>query len=311
MVRKLEVDELRATIGATRDLLGEAQAAEDLIAVHQLGKKISSLEVSLKALEGTPQHSAKAALFFGGRPVSGSHGVDATFASKAIESFQRLISRQFAVLETGELSPKGRLPVQDEARMMVTEMARGSVGFVLEEAPEQGRLVATELGTAVEQVAEVVGLVAGESHQWAAAMEIMDQRVLSEVKAFFAVLDEAGASIRIVEGDNDRELSREAVHRARSRVDKARVVEEELPPQAGQIVGFTSKTFEFVREDGEKISGRIDSVPARQLEQAGVNQQIQQFMYTPLRVRLRVRTVESGGWSRRYYTLLALDDRKA
>lgn len=150
MVRKLEVDELRATIGATRDLLGEAQAAEDLIAVHQLGKKISSLEVSLKALEGAPEHS-----------------------------------------------------------------------------------------------------------------------------------------------------------------DKARVVEEELPPQAGQIVGFTSKTFEFVREDGEKISGRIDSVPARQLEQAGVNQQIQQFMYTPLRVRLRVRTVESGGWSRRYYTLLALDDRKA
>src|ERR1700754_598813 len=309
MIKQLTLQGLRADLGQAKDMLVAAREANDVVAILQFGQRIEALESEIADLQGTDERVASVALFFGGRPVVGSRGVDATFASKAIDSFQRLVSRQFAQLEHGGLGNRGPVPTQDEARMIVTDVARGSVGFVLEESPEQGQMVETELRQALDQISHAISRLSADSDDWADALEALDERVVSEIKGFFEVLDEAGASVRIVEGDNDRELSREAIHRARSRVDLTRVTQEESPWTRGQIVGFTSKTFEFVTDTGEKLAGKIASAPARQIEEAGKNRVIQQLLFTPILAKFNVRTFSNGTWLRRYHTLIAIDDR--
>lgn len=309
MIKQLTLQGLRADLGQARIMLAAAINARDIVATLQFERRVDDIEKRIAELSVIDERIASVALFFGGKPVVGSRGVDVEFASKAIDSFQRLLSRQFSRMENGELGMRGRLPAQDEARMIVTDVARGSVGFVLEEAPEQGQLVETQLRAALNEVTVSVSKLSGENDEWADVLEGMDDRVTAEIKQFFAILDDAGASVRIVEGENDREISQVAIHRARSRVDLTKVSQEDSLWVKGQLVGFTSKTFEFLTENGDRLSGRLASGPAKQIDKAGRDRDIQRWVYTPVSAQFTVRTVSNGAWSRSYYTLIAIDDR--
>ena len=199
MIKQLRLQGLRADLGAARTMLAGAEKAGDPVGMLQFQKKIDALEQELAELAGATDKLAKVAVFFGGRPVIGSRGVDAEFASKAMDSFQKLVSRQFARMEAGDLGSRGPVPVQGEARLMITDVARGSVGFVLEEAPEQSQMVETELAVAIEQISDAISRLGGDGDEWADTIEQFDDRVVACLKEFFSVLDEGGATFRIVE----------------------------------------------------------------------------------------------------------------
>ena len=309
MIKQLRLQGLRADINAARTMLAGAEKAGDPVGILQFQQKIDDLEHELAELSEVQEKVAKVAVFFGGRPVVGSRGVDAEFASKAVDSFQKLVSRQFAHIEAGDLGSRGPLSAQGEARLMITDVARGSVGFVLEEAPEQSQIVETELAAAIEQVSDAISKLGGDSDEWADTIEQLDDRVVHGLKDFFSVLDENGATFRIVEGERDREVSQAAVRRGRSRADLTRIAQEQTSWIDGQLVGFTSKSFEFVTTAGERLAGRIDVGPARQLERAGVDHVIDRLVYSPIRAKFQVRTITSGSLVRRYHTLIAIDDR--
>ena len=309
MIKQLRLQGLRADLGAARTMLAGAEKAGDPVGMLQFQKKIDALEQELAELAGATDKLAKVAVFFGGRPVIGSRGVDAEFASKAMDSFQKLVSRQFARMEAGDLGSRGPVPVQGEARLMITDVARGSVGFVLEEAPEQSQMVETELAVAIEQISDAISRLGGDGDEWADTIEQFDDRVVACLKEFFSVLDEGGATFRIVEGSRDREVSHAEISRARSRADLTRIAQEQTGWIEGQIVGFTSKSFEFAPVAGEKLTGRMDPGPARLLEKAGMQHELDKLLFTPTRAKFQVRTVANGSLIRRYHTLIAIDDR--
>ena len=307
MIKQLSLQGLRADLGQARQMLSCARQVSDLVAVMQFQHRVSELALEIDQLVCGEEPGAHVAIFFGGQPVLGSRGIDATFASKAIESFQRLLARHFAHSEGGSLGARGPIPVQDEARMVITDVVRGSFGFVLEEAPAGGRAVETQLRDALHQITESLAHLASDSNDWTDALEVLDERVVAELKLFFELLDDAGANIRIVEGDADRSLSQSSIQRARARIDHTTVTEEESAWIPGRLVGFSSKTFEFVMDSGEKVSGKIGRGPARQLEIAGEQSNIQQLIYAPVRARFNVRTVVNSTSSRRYCTLASVE----
>ncbi|MGN6479731.1 hypothetical protein [Luteibacter sp.] len=311
MIKQLTLQGLRADLGAAERMLESARQANDVIGQFQFKEKIDALRARIAELGDVKETVARVALFFGGRPVLGSRGIDAAFSSHALESFQTLLSKQFAWREKGALGARGTVPALDESRMIVTDVARGSVGFVMEEAPVQGQMVTTDLNEVIEELSSALFQLSGEGDEWSDVLGGLDERVIGAIKSFFAVLDDAGASVRIVEGDHDRELTQAAVRRARARTDLTNLSESDAESIPGQIVGITSKTFEFIADTGERYSGRVADGPARQLEQAGNDQTIQHLMFAPVKVHLKVRTVTTRGWSRTYYTLIGVESRLA
>lgn len=307
MIKQLRLQGLRADIGAARAMLAGAARAGDPVGMLQFQKKIDSLEQELAELAGTPDRLARVAVFFGGRPVLGSRGVDAEFAGKAVDSFQKLVLRQFAHIEEGDLSSRGPLSARSEARLMITDVARGSVGFELEAGPEQSQTVETELAIAIEQVSDAISRLGEDGDDWADTIEQLDDRVVAGLKEFLSVLDEGGATFRIVEGSRDREVSRMEISRARIRADLTHITQEQTGWIEGQLVGFTSKSFEFAPVTGEKLTGRMDAGSAHQLERARTEHLIDQLVLTPIRARFQVRTVTNGSLIRRYHTLIAID----
>lgn len=310
MIKKLAKEQLKADIFTAQAMLYEAQSEDDAVGQAQFTDRVEALRVALAELDDVQGDRAAVALFFGGRPVTGSRGVDAEFASDAVKSFQDLVSKHFSSLEMGGLGARGPVPVSDEAKLMVTDIVRGSFGFVLEESPEQGQLVETQLADALEQASSVLSRLSSSNDDWADAVEEMDSRVIAAVNDFVSILDEAGATVRIVERDHDRLLSRDEIHRARERTDRATITEEDIGPFVGRLIGATSKTFEFSSDEiGAPVAGKIAPLQAAQIKAAGENHEIQRVLFTPIRAWFKARHFQSATSSRTYYILTRVDDR--
>lgn len=143
MLKKLEVDALKADLAALTALLAARTEDDDPVGWLQLSSRKADLERELTQIEATPETRAAVALFFGGRPVLGSKGIAANFAGKAIDRYQDLLAKRYASLESGPLGDRGPVPLHPNAQMLITEVARGSFGFMLEEASEPTSLVDT------------------------------------------------------------------------------------------------------------------------------------------------------------------------
>lgn len=196
---------------------------------------------------------------------------------------------------------------------MVTDVARGSFGFVLEEAAANEQLVDTVLAQAVDHVAELVTKLASpDPATFEEAIEGLEPRVLVSAKAFFKTLDDAGAALRIVEGERDQSLSFADVQRARLRTDEMRIDEREDLELRGRLIGLMPihRRFEFHRDDtGEIISGTVSKDAG--LAYAGAGQQdFDNPVNAKWRALFRVRDVSSRGRGQKsYYTLLRLLER--
>jgi hypothetical protein len=310
MVKKLEIEALTSDLATTLSLLESARHNHDFIGEAQLTERSDGLSLQLQQLEESPERVASVALFFGGRPVLGSRGVDAKFASDALESYQSLVAKHFASMEFDDaLGARGRIRASSEAKLMVTDVARGSFGFLMEEAPEQSQIVETKVGEAIESLSAAMSKLSSTDDDWSDAVGTLDQRVVSAVHRFFEVLDEADATVRIVEGAHDRLLSADDVKRARLRTENTSISEVETDFIEGQIVGFSSKVFEFAYSNGERVSGRIENGPARKIAEAGESGHIQSLLFTTVKAKFRVRTLTQANWMRTYHTLIAIDDR--
>src|SRR3546814_4346533 len=77
----------------------------------QFSRRLEDLNRRLREIEAAPSTSAGVGLFFGGRPVVGSYGIQAEFGAKAVAEFQTLVSNTFAAAE-GTLGARG--PVRSE-----------------------------------------------------------------------------------------------------------------------------------------------------------------------------------------------------
>lgn len=250
MLRKLELDSLRADLASVEAILTERSQDDDPTGWLQFTQRKNELEAELAAFEEQPQCSAGVAVFFGGRPVLGSRGILADFGTKALGDFQLLISAYSASLD-GPVGKRGPVPQRDRSQMMITDVARGSVGFVLEEASENEELLETPLHQVVTDVCNIIYRMASPDEEaFEEVAAIVDDRVLNKLRTFFSLMDDSGATLRIVNDASDVDLQRENIELARRRTDALEIIEHPTEVRGTFYVLPEEKKFEIHPVDG-------------------------------------------------------------
>lgn len=306
MLLQLEREFLQADLAQVRALLSQAPPDEDPIEHVQFTHRVRELEDRLAvipiAMEAAP---AAVALFFGGRPVVGSQGIKANFGAKAVGHFQKLVSQRFAADQQGPLASRGRVPLAEDTQLLVTDVVRGSFGFVLEAAADRAE-AQTSLKVVIDEVADALSRVAAvDDALFEEASAIIDDRQLGTLREFFKLLDDEGASLRLVEGERDYELDRTAVSRARNRVEGL-TIEDRTEERVGQIVGWTefSQRFELRLHEGSAV---IVGLVAREAMERAIQEGINP-LHAHFRMQLKVREVRARNRQpKQAFTLLGME----
>ncbi|WP_157636882.1 hypothetical protein [Burkholderia ubonensis] len=270
MLKKLKRDALVADLNSVQGLLGARSLDEDPTGFLQYESRRQDIEDELVRLADVPDSHASLAVFFGGGPVHGSYGINADFAGGALEDVQELIKKCLATRELGQLPDRGRIPLRGNAQMLVTDVARGSFGFVLEEAGGETPLIDTVLKEVVDEVAELLGQIGSvDEHEFEKASEVLDSRILISLRQFFRRLDDGEATVRIVESDRDFLLDRASVSRARARTDAMEIEESGEEFEGDLFLLPDSRRFDMhTTIDGHAaaVSGSVTRDVMRQLE---------------------------------------------
>lgn len=286
MLAQLEKQFLQADLAQARQLLADGRAHDDPIAERQFAQRVARLEHELDRLsQAVLDAPAGVALFFGGRPVIGSQGIKAAFGTQAVGQFQKLVSQRYAAAETGPLSSRGRVPMSEDTQLLVTDVVRGSFGFVLQaDEPVHGDAVLKEV---VDEVADTLSrMAAADDALFDEASARVDNRQLGALKEFFKLLDDEGASLRVVEGERDFELTSDGVRRARQRVE-ALSIEDRIETLQGEIIGWAEYSLRFelrVHADDSVVVGTVSREAMERLLEDGVI-----LLHRHVRARVKVR----------------------
>ena len=311
MMKRLELDSLKADLAAVEALLACRTASEDPIGWIQYSSRKTALQQQLSDLESKPDHHASVALFFGGRPVIGSRGILADFAGKTLELYQDMVSKRNAAMELGEpLSSRGTIPKRANAQMMVTEVARGSFGFVLEEASKDNEMVETPLKHVVHDISDLIHKLAQEDDEgFETVAETLDDRLLVSIRSFFKTLDDAGATMKLVDGHKEFILQREDVERARARADSMEVAEQAIVETGLIYLLPDSRRFDFYPDSGVHVRKGVISAACLK-EIFGDSTHIPDgVLGRRKKASFKVREVKQrNGASRVSYTLIQLAD---
>lgn len=268
MPRKLRMQGLQAELSSVNALLQSAREMDDPVGGFQLEKRKVKIESELQTLVEHPENRASIALFFGGKPVLGSRGISAEFAGHMLENFQELVARKFAAAELGALGGRGPIPMKQATDMMVTNLAKGSFGFVLDELSDQEEIDATALKVIVEEVVQTIEKVSSSNElDFEEVTEQLDPRLLISLKDFFVTLDSSEAAIRLVNDLADISLDSMSVHRGRLRTEATSIDESDVTLD-GVLVGFLPehRKFEMLVE-GQMLYGSVSKDATEQYSQ--------------------------------------------
>ncbi len=304
-LRKLERDYATADLAAVNSLL-DGLTEEDIMTRFGLESRRDELLARIEALsdyEGGA--TASAHLFFGGRPVIGSQGIESEFGGNAITKYQDLVAKLLAEDASG-LGQRGIVPNKDAATLHITNVVRGSFGFLLEEIQPQGQLIDTALKSAVDSASKLLeAFGATDEEEFRATVEMVDQRVLATATEFFELLRQGGATFRLVTGDTDTSFGSDEVARAADRATST-TIEDAEESTSGQLRGVLPEAhqFEFQAEEPRRtIRGKVDkAISATQLVDYN-----RDLVSKPATVRLKIkRVLRNGEIVRESFTLLRL-----
>lgn len=135
----------------------------------------------------------KATITFKGPTVMGTHGISATFGSKAISIFNDAIA-YVATAFNGALPSGGRVPNCETNNLMITASARGSFGFVLEEYRPDAPLGFDEptlVSKAMDRTQTILqASLTDDDEVLTEALDDLDPRALDKIRSFIQYLHE-------------------------------------------------------------------------------------------------------------------------
>lgn len=304
-IQKLEGDRLQAEFSSLSRMLAEL-GERDVVMRLGLEDRLIELRAELDELGHGGGELASAALFFGGAPVIGNRGIESEFGSRALSIFQDLVAKQLAH-ETGGLGQRGIVPNKGAAKLHITDVVRGSFGFVLEEIDSQTPLIDSSLKESVDHVSDLIAAFGEDDEErFQATVSETDERVLSTAKTFFEHMRQAGATFRLVNGEKDRVLSALAIARAENRATTTSVGDDEERIEGVFSVALPEGHQMEFRTDGPRgvIRGRVD----RNYSSSAVVNLNKEWMERRAIGRFRVRKVlKDGSLVRENFTLLGLE----
>lgn len=225
-----------------------------------LQSRIETLEEELAGLAQTST-PAKAVLTFRGRPVVGSRGIFADFASKATSAFSELVT-VLAASQRQPVASAGPVPKRDENQILITGTAVGSFGFQIQEHAPQGTLAEVEspVAHALEQSRELLASLVGDDEELTESVSGIDKRAISNLRQFLDVLASHEAVCNLAVGS--REFSFRDVDQVKHGLQRIadENVHEEIVTYTGHFQGVLPdhRTFEFKANENDKvITGKI------------------------------------------------------
>lgn len=283
-------------------------------AINRIGLE-ARLKSAKEAIAGfNPEQSPqKARLTFRGRPVFGSHGVSADFASKASGFFTDAFSAVVAGI-TENLRYMGPIPDKQKNQLLITGTAIGSFGFEFElpkvesgDPSEQAALfpVPNRPEDAMQKLEMLFHVAAeGSDDDIAELVEEIHPRAVKKAAEFLGYISEQEAWCGLEFKESFFRFS--GIEQVRTSVERltSNNIKESDDTFTGEFQGVLPKgrTFEFkLRDQDGVLRGKVGS----DIEDADVLNR--DFLHKLVNVKLHVIQVGQG---RPRYTLQKLDDIK-
>jgi len=202
---------------------------------------------------------ARAVLFFSGEPVQGSQGIDASFAGRVLEPFQNMVMADYADRWHGVVGSRGRRTGEAKSRLLLTALPRGSFGLELTRADSDELFEEDQLADTLAHVTRLVEAASRSDEDFAAELDETAPRVIQNLKGFLDVVAKGKAGLRLESGDYRCSMNPIEANEAFNRVSST-ITNDETLRISGVFRGalLESWRFDFVNDDGHKISGRID-----------------------------------------------------
>lgn len=254
-MKRLERDALLADRESVTRMLARIPKG-DVLGRSSFESRLADINAELAKIDERLETVGSVALMFGGAPVWGSRAVDAEFATQVLDNFQALVTTRVALDELGSLGERGPLPTRTDSSLAITEIVRGSVGFLLEENSRNTQLADSAVKFAIEDVTKLVTKTAAESEtEFEEAVGALDSRLVVSLRNFFQTLDKAGATVRIVEDEHDAALDSPAIHRGRERMEATQSEDTESEQIKGELLGLLpdSRRFEMRLLGGDEV----------------------------------------------------------
>jgi hypothetical protein len=251
--------------------------------------RLEDIDEQIAALEGAPSDLASVAVIFDGLPVIGARDIRLGFAVDALDAYQAMISTAFAARLPGDLHDRGTLRGLDRSRLFINDLARGSVGFILEElVDQQYELLPTVLKEVVEESTDLLSSLAQQDDDdFAAFIATQHPRVVAAVQQFAKVLSDARASARIIGGQHEVFLSVEGVGELATRLREVQVTDETVQVN-GILLGVLPESQRFELRPLEEGADVIVGPASHDLVQKYLNDDafVRQTVKKPVRAQI-------------------------
>ena len=297
---------------AHEQLLSQLAGLNELLAITpesaaidriSLEYRKSQIEEELRLNPSPPQWPVNAVVTFSGKPVIDSQGISADFGSKAMKEFSELIISLADGYGNGQESLVGNSD-QGSNLLLITDVARGSFGFKVEEAFEPQTSFLTDESPVEAAIGRTKGifeaLTGDDEEALAEAIADIDSKGLNGLRGLLKLLADNQAVLSLsFKEDTFRFNDVSEVQRGLTDLGQENISEKELE-LVGYFQGFLPKVrrAEFVLSDtGEVISTRVD----KQVTDA---ESINDILSQTVTVRASSRQV---GNSRPRYTIVSLN----
>lgn len=297
---------LESELAGLESLL-RASSDDDPLGNWSLESRVADIRAQLESLTAE-KHHAEVTLLFYGRPVSGSRGIDAEFAGKALQSYQSAISKRMNSLTGRALGRRGPIPERSLSRMNIVDVVHGSFGFRLEEDNDALQMFDTSLKDAVDSVSKILtGISSPSEKDFEQAIDEIDGRTFISIKSLIEIIRNEEARFKILTDDIEQEFDDLRIERAYQRVERT-IIDEEEQVISGILVGIlpVARRFEFHQDSADRIiNGPIDVHLSTDFLERIENDE--QFIGKPSLAVVRVRTVRRpDGREKTEYTLTGL-----
>ncbi|WP_290821610.1 hypothetical protein [Flavobacterium sp.] len=222
-----------------------------------LSKKIEVLKDKLTNLSEEVKE-AKVSLLFSGNAVLGSKGIKIDFLSKVLKPFQELVKTETTKIKYGIVGKRGKTKDIDDAELYLTALPTGSFGVQLTQLNKNNIFSESEVDTAIKNVMELIDAATSSDELFEEIVAVTPPRSLNNLKLFLKEIDIENSILKIEKNNETMEISTENIHKGYERINSA-ITEENVIQIKGTLRGvlLDSARFEFVDENGHKISGLI------------------------------------------------------
>ena len=297
----------RETRRALKSQIADTARLRSLVASHPLmGPLLEQRQRDLeREVENYPvgEREARTILFFSGQPVIGSQAIDAEFAAHILLPFLDMVKTEYSAEKHGRVGERGPVRDEDEARLVITGLPRGSFGIELTQGQQSSALGEQQLSNALIRLTDALSSAGRSDEDFVHALEEVSPRVYGKLKEFFTTLHDHNAAIRMQTGDLEFSLDQERIAQAFNRVNSVVTTENQIS-KSGVFRGATLNTwrFDFRADDGEDISGKL----ATELTEQRVADMLQLTNQSCTARLKETRITTQGGAVRIRYELLDL-----